>query len=264
MQSKSENQPSWPSILTTAKHTPRTSAPKPDLPSHEQQSLIDSLRSLPLTNPFSDSDSDSDADQYQSQSQLGLKAAIADILSDYEDEDEDESSSTSTSTPTEKEQWENLHAFLAFITKERIVQLEDVGIHTLRVALERGEQHHHYHHYHQHHHYQQGTTGVGVPPGTGKRKKMAVFVSCAAIWALIMGEELWERRRATEESPVGLSLSPSPPRESGAAGPAAATVSKSRWQMWIDRFQFLSLAEDLDIKTRELAAEAAAVMRRVT
>ncbi|GFF42355.1 hypothetical protein IFM51744_05113 [Aspergillus udagawae] len=263
MQSKSQNQPSWPSILTTAKHTPRTSTPKPDLPSHEQQSLIDSLRSLPLTNPFSDSDSDADADQSQSQSQsqLGLKAAIADILSDYEDEDEDESSSTSTST--EKEEWENLHAFLAFITKERIVRLEDVGIHTLRVALERGEQHHHYHHYHQHHHYQQGTAGVGVPPGTGKRKKMAVFVSCAAIWALIMGEELWERRRATEESPVGLSLSPSP-RESGAAGPAAATVSKSRWQMWIDRFQFLSLAEDLDIKTRELAAEAAAVMRRVT
>ncbi|KAF7178630.1 hypothetical protein CNMCM7691_007444 [Aspergillus felis] len=245
---ESENQPTWPSILTIAKHTPRTSTPKPDLPSAEQQTLIDSLRSLRLTNPPA-SNSESE--------QSDLKAAIADILSEYEDEDE---SPTSTSTKLEKEQWENLHAFLAFITKERIVRLEDVGIHTLRVALERGE-HHHYHH-HRYHHQQQGT-GAGVPPGTGKRKKMAVFVSCAAIWALVMGEELWERRHETEEFPVGLSLSPSH-RESGAAGAAAPTVSKSRWQMWIDRFQFLSLADDLDIKTRELAAEAAAVMRRVT
>lgn len=239
---------SWPSLLTTAKHTPRTSTPKPDLPSPEQQSLIDSLRSLPLTN------------QSPNAEQSELKAAIADILSEYEDENE-----SSTPSENEKQQWENLHAFLAFITKERIVRLEDVGIHILRVALERGEQHH-YHHRHQR---QQGITGTGVgaPPGTGKRKKMAVFVSCAAIWALIMGEELWERRHETEEFPVGLSLSP-PQRESGAgagaAGETAVTVSKSRWQMWIDRFQFLSLAEDLDIKTRELAAEAAAVMRRVT
>ncbi|GIK03727.1 hypothetical protein Aspvir_007801 [Aspergillus viridinutans] len=249
--SESQDQPTWPSILTTAKHTPRTSTPKPDLPSAEQQSLIDALRSLPLTNP---PDSNSDADQSD------LKAAIADILSEYEDEDESSTSTESRNeSKKEKEQWENLHAFLAFITKESIVRLEDVGIHVLRVALERGE-HHHYHHSH----HQQGPA-VGVPPGTGKRKKMAVFVSCAAIWALVMGEELWERRHETEEFPVGLSLSLSPsPRESGAAGDAAATVSKSRWQMWIDRFQFLSLADDLDIKTRELAAEAAAVMRRVT
>jgi hypothetical protein len=247
---------SWPSLLTTAKHTRRTSTPKPDLPSPQQQSLIDSLRSLPLTNQSPDAE----------QSQSELKAAIADILSEYEDEDE---LSTATEIENEKQQWENLHAFLAFITKERIVRLEDVGIHILRVALERGEQHHYHHRYRQQ---QEGTrtgtgvgTGVGVPPGSGKRKKMAVFVSCAAIWALIMGEELWERRHETEEFPVGLSLSPSQ-RESGAgaAGETAVTVSKSRWQMWIDRFQFLSLAEDLDIKTRELAAEAAAVMRRVT
>jgi hypothetical protein len=245
---------SWPSLLNTAKHTPRTSTPKPDLPSPQQQSLIDSLRSRPLTNQSLDADED--------QSQAELKAAVADILSEYEDEDE---LSTATEIEKEKQQWENLHAFLAFITKERIVRLEDVGIHILRVALERGEQHHYHHHYRQQ---QEGTgtgKGVGVPPGSGKRKKMAVFVSCAAIWALIMGEELWERRHETEEFPVGLSLSPSQ-RESGAgaAGETAVTVSKSRWQMWIDRFQFLSLAEDLDIKTRELAAEAAAVMRRVT
>ncbi|PKX93164.1 DUF3632 domain-containing protein, partial [Aspergillus novofumigatus IBT 16806] len=202
---------SWPSLLTTAKHTPRTSTPKPDLPSPEQQSLIDSLRSLPLTNQSPDADAE----------QSELKAAIADILSEYEDEDEDESS---PSNENEKQQWENLHAFLAFITKERIVRLEDVGIHILRVALERG-------------------TGTGTGVGVG----MAIFVSCAAIWALIMGEELWERRHETEEFPVGLSRSP---------------LQRDRWQMWIDRFQFLSLAEDLDIKTRELAAEAAAVMRR--
>lgn len=142
--------------------------------------------------------------------------------------------------------------------------LEDVGIHVLRVALERGVEHH-YHHGHQHQH----QLGTGVPPGTGRSKKMAVFVSCAAIWALVMGEELWERRgeNPQEEVSVGLSLSP---RESSRGSDATrdqdqgqTAVSKSRWQMWIDRFQFLSLAEDLDIKTRELAAEAAAVMRRV-
>lgn len=246
MQSQSEDN-TWPSVLTTAKHTPRTTTPKPDLPSPEQQSLIDSLRTSPLTNP--------DQDQQ-------LKSAIDDILSEYEDE-----SSTGDRDGTEKEEWQNLHAFLAFITKERIVRLEDVGIHVLRVALERGVEHHYHHHRHRHRHHQLGT---GVPPGAGKRKKMAVFVSCAAIWALVMGEELWERRGESpqEEFPVGLSLSPrESSRESDATrdqGHREAAVSKSRWQMWIDRFQFLSLAEDLDIKTRELAAEAAAVMRRVT
>ncbi|KAF7115210.1 hypothetical protein CNMCM5793_001637 [Aspergillus hiratsukae] len=258
-QSKSEDPSTrtwtWPSILTTAKHTPRTSTTtpnsKPDLPSPEQQALIDSLRTSPLTNPHPEQDQD----------QSELKSTIEDILSEYEDEN-DFSTSTSTSTPNDKEEWEwqNLHAFLAFITKERIVPLEDVGIHVLRVALERGVEHH-YHHGHHHH-----QLGTGVPPGTGRSKKMAVFVSCAAIWALVMGEELWERRGGTsqEEFPVGLSLSP---RESVAPQDQVhgeAAVSKSRWQMWIDRFQFLSLAEDLDIKSRELAAEAAAVMRRVT
>ncbi|KAA8649188.1 uncharacterized protein ATNIH1004_005083 [Aspergillus tanneri] len=86
--------------------------------------------------------------------------------------------------------------------------------------------------------------------------KLNVYVASAAIWSVIMGEELWERVGLKIESPVGLSLDPPdfPPR---------GHISKDRWRMWIDRFQFMSLREDLRISTRELAAEAAAVMLRV-
>lgn len=86
--------------------------------------------------------------------------------------------------------------------------------------------------------------------------KLNVYVAAAALWAVIMGEELWERQGQKVESPVGLSLEPVPEVPVG-------KISKSRWRMWIDRFQFMSLREDLRISTRELAAEAAAVMLRV-
>ncbi|KAK1139577.1 hypothetical protein N8T08_000650 [Aspergillus melleus] len=86
--------------------------------------------------------------------------------------------------------------------------------------------------------------------------KLNVYVAAAALWAVIMGEELWERQGQKVESPVGLSLEPVPQVPAG-------KISKPRWRMWIDRFQFMSLREDLRISTRELAAEAAAVMLRV-
>lgn len=86
--------------------------------------------------------------------------------------------------------------------------------------------------------------------------KLNVYVAAAALWAVIMGEELWERQGQKVESPVGLSLEPVPEIPAG-------KISKPRWQMWIDRFQFMSLREDLRMSTRELAAEAAAVMLRV-
>ncbi|KAL5363936.1 hypothetical protein BJX96DRAFT_156471 [Aspergillus floccosus] len=93
--------------------------------------------------------------------------------------------------------------------------------------------------------------------------RLNVYVAAAALWAIIMGEELWQRRGEEVESPVGLSTSPpssSPPASSTSQ---IGRISKRRWNMWIDRLRFLSLREDLTISTRELAAEAAAVMVRV-
>ncbi|KAE8160632.1 hypothetical protein BDV40DRAFT_289958 [Aspergillus tamarii] len=146
-------------------------------------------------------------------------------------------------TKIETEGWVNFMAFLALITKERIVGLESIGVVVLREALE--ERH---------------DSLPSAEGGDGKKAdeatRLNVFVAAAAIWAVIMGEELWERIGQKDECPVGLSLGPAPKQLIG-------IIPKRRWEMWIDRLQFLSLREDLKICTRELAAEAAAVMMRV-
>ncbi|KAE8350346.1 hypothetical protein BDV28DRAFT_151018 [Aspergillus coremiiformis] len=149
-------------------------------------------------------------------------------------------------TRVETEGWGNLMAFLALVTKERIVGLESIGLGIVRWALE--ERH-------------DSVARASTEAGGGGHKgdeatRLNVFVAAAAIWAVVMGEELWERMGEKAESPVGLSLGPVPKQLIG-------TISKRRWEKWIGRFQFLSLCEDLKICTRELAAEAAAVMLRV-
>ncbi|KAE8376528.1 hypothetical protein BDV26DRAFT_234176 [Aspergillus bertholletiae] len=146
-------------------------------------------------------------------------------------------------TRVETEGWMNFMAFLALVTKEQIAALESIGVVVLREALE--ERH----------------DSLPSTEGTEDQKadeatRLNVFVAAAAIWAVIMGEELWERMGQTDECPVGLTLGPAPKQLIG-------KIPKRRWESWINRLQFLSLREDLKICTRELAAEAAAVMMRV-
>jgi hypothetical protein len=148
-------------------------------------------------------------------------------------------------TKVETEGWVNFMAFLALITKERVAGFENVGIGVLRWALEE-----------RHDSSALNSTGVSGEGKIDEAAKLNVFVVAASIWAVVMGEELWERMREKAESPVGLSLKPAPE-------PHIGKVPKRRWEMWIDRLQFLSLREDLNIGARELAAEAAAVMSRV-
>ncbi|KAG2420613.1 hypothetical protein HFD88_000226 [Aspergillus terreus] len=111
-----------------------------------------------------------------------------------------------------------------------------------------------------------GGAGDEDDPGLRARleaTRLNVYVAAAALWAIIMGEELWQRRGEEVESPVGLSTSPPSAATSPSPTSQIGKISKSRWNMWIDRLRFLSLREDLTISTRELAAEAAAVMMRV-
>ncbi|EAW10107.1 uncharacterized protein ACLA_045720 [Aspergillus clavatus NRRL 1] len=125
-------------------------------------------------------------------------------------------------------QWQNLISFLAFATKARLVALEDTAVRMLHAALERH-----------------------ADEEEGDGEGLRVLISCAAVWALVMGEELWERRGVGDEY------------ELDGQGVGEERISRETWRLWIDRFQFVSLREDLDISTRELAAGAAAVMLRV-
>ncbi|KAF9887612.1 hypothetical protein FE257_009825 [Aspergillus nanangensis] len=179
--------------------------------------------------------------------------------------------------------WERFVAFLAHVTKREVVRLEGVAIAMMRWALEEGhdslpttttttsssgsqegsgvekkEQRHHS--WGRHGRAKSHSSGPSYEEHVARTrveaKRLNVYVAAAALWAIIMGEELWQRRGEDEESPIGLSLTPAPE-------PHIGRISKRRWRMWIDRLQFLSQREDLTISTRELAAEAAAVMLRV-
>ncbi|PKY01900.1 hypothetical protein P168DRAFT_37173 [Aspergillus campestris IBT 28561] len=89
--------------------------------------------------------------------------------------------------------------------------------------------------------------------------KLNVYVACAALWAIIMGEELWERKGDKVGSVVGITVTTGNRRQSL----FREGIPLRRWEMWTNRLEFLSRREDLRIETRELAAEGAAVMRRV-
>lgn len=173
----------------------------------------------------------------------------------------------------EAQAWERFVAFLAHVSRREIVHLEGVAVAMIRWALEERHDEHddeedeeeggdtatpgsdEQRHRHSRHrrifgHMKAASGGSGDKHAARARleaTRLNVYVAAAALWAIVMGEELWQRRGEEDESPAQV-----------------GRISKRRWQMWIDRLQFLCLRQDLTISTRELAAEAAAVMRRVT
>jgi 3-dehydroquinate dehydratase-1 len=90
-------------------------------------------------------------------------------------------------------------------------------------------------------------------------------ISAAALWMIIMGEELFARVQDQEKG-KGKEVQRSRP---GAGTGTTRTPKKGRggivdeWETWMARLQYLSLREDLNVEAREAAAEGAAVMRRV-
>ncbi|KAB8267954.1 hypothetical protein BDV30DRAFT_243835 [Aspergillus minisclerotigenes] len=233
----------WSTIIHTSRKIPREKPhTPPDVPTALQIRLAALLLTLkrqpdPAPMPTTHLQSPVNARRDLSWRQLPLfEETVYEAL-------KDEPGRRAKFTKIETEGWVNFMAFLALITKERIVGLEDIGVVVLREALE--ERH----------------DSLPSTDGADDRKideatRLNVFVAAAAIWAVIMGEELWERMGQEDECPVGLSLGPAPKQLIG-------TIPKRRWEMWIARLQFLSLREDLKLCTRELAAEAAAVMMRV-
>jgi 3-dehydroquinate dehydratase-1 len=90
-------------------------------------------------------------------------------------------------------------------------------------------------------------------------------ISAAALWMIIMGEELFARVQEQEKG-KGVQRS----RAGTATGAGATRTPKGgrggivdQWETWMARLQYLSLREDLNVEVREAAAEGAAVMRRV-
>ncbi|KAF7595443.1 hypothetical protein BBP40_006065 [Aspergillus hancockii] len=231
----------WSTIIHTSRKVPRENPHSPpDVPTTLQLRLAALLLTLkrqpdPAPMPTTHLGSPVNARRDLSWRQLPLlEETVHEAL-------DDEPGRRAGFTQVETKGWVNFMAFLALITKERIVEFENIGVGVLRWALE--ERH-------------DSSAGVNGWSKVDEATRLNVFIAAASIWAVVMGEELWERRGEKAESPVGLSLKPAPE-------PHIGQISKRRWEMWIDRLQFLSLREDLDICTRELAAEAAAVMSRV-
>ena len=129
--------------------------------------------------------------------------------------------------------WENLNAFLAHVARREIVGLETMGVFALRHALE-----------------QRHGDDVKGEFRASEARKLDAFVAAAGVWIVIMGEELWGRKGGNVEQQAG-------------AGAAKDGISKDRWKSWVEKFRFLSCRDDLRIDTRELAAQAAAIMMRV-
>ena len=129
--------------------------------------------------------------------------------------------------------WENLNAFLAHVARRESVGLETMGVFALRHALE-----------------QRHADDVKGEFRASEARKLDAFVAAAGVWIVIMGEELWGRKGGNVEQQAG-------------AGAAKDGISKDRWKSWVEKFRFLSCRDDLRIDTRELAAQAAAIMMRV-
>jgi hypothetical protein len=75
-------------------------------------------------------------------------------------------------------------------------------------------------------------------------ERLDVLLAGAGVWMVVMGEEMWGFLGA------------------GEGGKGGGEVWE-RWQFWKRRFLFMSHREDLSVASRELAAEAEAVMERV-
>ncbi|KAL2816107.1 type I 3-dehydroquinase-domain-containing protein [Aspergillus granulosus] len=147
-------------------------------------------------------------------------------------------------------QFYNLISFLAFLTKDRLLLSPGIGE---RVALEmardtlsrhecsiRGDSYSH----------------TYSPSQTSPQKQDYGYggITAAALWMIIMGEELYTRIRQQErESRAGT----------GVSGVKGRKGIVDEWETWTARLQYLSLRDDLSIEARESAAEGAAVMRRV-
>lgn len=75
-------------------------------------------------------------------------------------------------------------------------------------------------------------------------ERLDVLLAGAGVWMVVMGEEMWGFLAAGEGDKGGDDV-------------------WERWQFWKRRFLFMSHREDLSVASRELAAEAEAVMERV-
>ena len=137
----------------------------------------------------------------------------------------------------ELQAWGNLNAFLAHVARLGIMAgMETLGVHALRHALE-----------------QRHADDVKGKFQANEARKMEAFVAAAAVWGVVLGEVLWERKGEGESRRKS---------EDGVQAKGDA-INRQRWKLWIERLLFMSCREDLDIGTRELAAQAAAIMGRV-
>ncbi|BAE59439.1 unnamed protein product [Aspergillus oryzae RIB40] len=179
----------WSTIIHTSRKIPREKPhTPPDVPTALQIRLAALLLTLkrqpdPAPMPTTHLQSPVNARRDLSWRQLPLfEETVYEAL-------KDEPGRRAKFTKIETEGWVNFMAFLALITKERIVGLEDIGVVVLREALEER-------------HDSLPSTDGADDSKIDEATRLNVFVAAAAIWAVIMGEELWERMGQEDECPV--------------------------------------------------------------
>ena len=141
-------------------------------------------------------------------------------------------------TKPEVHAFTNLHYFFALLTKEDVREYWIYCIWAMRDALEdrleddKPE-------------YRKDIPGTAV-------QKYDAFIPAAAVWALVLGQTLYER----EEDRTPTDRNQGNPARGGYYWKGKAEFSKARWGLWKKRFGEVSEMVELSEETRQIAKEA--------
>ena len=128
----------------------------------------------------------------------------------------------------EAEAWANVNAFVARITGEGIADFWIYAVWALREALE-----------------VQGEAGSHVR--ASEAQGLDAAVPAAAVWVLVLGRGLYERKEGLEGSGAGFP---------GELFKERNAFCKERWAFWKERFGVVAQREDLRAETRDVARMA--------
>ncbi|OCK80675.1 hypothetical protein K432DRAFT_381990 [Lepidopterella palustris CBS 459.81] len=138
--------------------------------------------------------------------------------------------------------WTNVNAFVARLTREGLADFWLYAIWAMRPALE--EKHSDYEVAHK-----RATAAVN----------MDALVPAAAVWVLVAGRELWEKR----EDLTRTNKNEGDPAKGGEMWKGKSEFSRERWAFWRRRFGEEAENGELSEETRRIAKEAAERMEEI-
>lgn len=144
--------------------------------------------------------------------------------------------------PAEIHAWTNINAFVATITKEGIANSYWLyAIWAMRDALEEEYK------------------------GRLEMANLDALVPAAAVWAIVLGERLWEREDVWESSKTGGDPASGGKKFKGKLDFSRKKwgFSRKRWTFWKKEFHVLSSQQGLRQETRDIATQAFERMKEV-